>query len=91
MAECLFLAGASGVIGRRLAPLLVASGWRVVETTLSDAMAPMLRELGVEPVVINVFDADRLRDAMAQARPSVVVRQLTALPPALDPDKMADA
>jgi nucleoside-diphosphate-sugar epimerase len=91
MAECLFLARASGVIGRGLAPLLVASGWRVVGTTRSDDMEPMPRELGVEPVIIDVFDADRLRDAMAQARPSVVVHQLTALPPALGPNKMADA
>jgi uncharacterized protein YbjT (DUF2867 family) len=53
MAECLFLAGATGAIGRRLAPLFVAAGWRVVGTTRSPQRARMLRELGVEPVVVD--------------------------------------
>ena len=59
--ECIFLAGASGAIGRRLAPLLVASGWRVVGTTRAQDKAPLLREMGVEPVVVDVFDASALR------------------------------
>jgi nucleoside-diphosphate-sugar epimerase len=54
-------------------------------------MRPILRELGVEAAVVDVFDADRLRDAMAQLRPSIVVHQLTALPPGLEPSKMAEA
>ena len=91
MAECLFLAGATGAIGRRLAPLFVAAGWRVVGTTRSPQRARMLRELGVEPVVVDVFDAAVLRDALAAARPQVVVHQLTDLPPGLDPARMADA
>ena len=73
MNDRLFLAGATGVIGRRLAPLLVTSGWRVVGTTRSGEKAPILRAMGVEPVIIDVFDADALRDAMAQVRPSIVV------------------
>jgi nucleoside-diphosphate-sugar epimerase len=91
VSECLFLAGASGVIGRRLAPLLVASGSRVVGTTLSRDLIPILREMAVGPVVIDVFDADGLRNAMGHVRPSVVVHQLTALPPGLDPSKMREA
>jgi nucleoside-diphosphate-sugar epimerase len=47
--------------------------------------------MGVEPVIIDVFDADALRDAMAQVRPSIVVHQLTDLPAGLDPSKMTDA
>jgi nucleoside-diphosphate-sugar epimerase len=47
MAECIFLAGATGAIGRRLAPLYVAAGWRVVGTTRSAQKAALLRELGV--------------------------------------------
>jgi nucleoside-diphosphate-sugar epimerase len=91
MAECIFLAGATGAIGRRLAPLYVASGWRVVGTTRSSAKAALLRELGVEPLVVDVFDAAALHDALAAARPQVVVHQLTDLPPALDPARMAEA
>ena len=91
MGECLFLAGASGVIGRALAPLLVASGWRVVGTTRSEAKAPGLRALGIEPAVVDVYDAEGLHAAVARARPSVVVHQLTDLPLGLDPDRMAAA
>jgi nucleoside-diphosphate-sugar epimerase len=91
MAECLFLAGATGAIGRRVAPLFVVAGWRVVGTTRSPEKARMLRELGVEPVVVDVFDAVALHEALAAARPEVVVHQLTDLPPGLDPARMADA
>lgn len=91
MAECIFLAGATGAIGRRLAPLYVAAGWRVVGTTRSSGKAPMLRSLGVEPVVVDVFDAAALHDALAAARPQVVVHQLTDLPAGLDPARMAEA
>ena len=91
MTRCLFLAGAAGVIGRRLAPLLVADGWRVVGTTRSDKKSPILREMGVDPVIIDVFNAEALRDVMARVRPSVVIHQLTDLPPGLDPARMAEA
>lgn len=87
----LFLAGASGAIGRRLAPLLAADGWRVVGTTRSPGKVELLRELGVEPVVVDVFDAEALAAAVRDARPSVVVHQLTDLPPALDPARMPEA
>jgi nucleoside-diphosphate-sugar epimerase len=91
MTRCLFLAGAAGAIGRQLAPLLVADGWRVVGTTRSDQKAPMLRRMGVEPVIVDALDAGALSGAMAQVRPSVVVHQLTDLPLGLDPAKMAEA
>ena len=91
MTKCLFLAGAAGAIGRQLAPLLVADGWRVVGTTRSDAKASVLRHMGVEPVVVDVFDAGALSNAVAQVRPGIVVHQLTDLPPGLDPAKMAEA
>ena len=51
----------------------------------------MLRELGVEPVVVDVFDADRLRTIMLEIRPEIVVHQLTDLPLGLAADKMAEA
>jgi nucleoside-diphosphate-sugar epimerase len=87
----IFLAGASGAIGRRLAPLLVAGGWRVVGATRSKDKAPLLRELGVEPVVVDVFDAQALRDVVASHRPEMVIHQLTDLPFALDAGKMTEA
>ncbi len=86
-----FLAGATGAIGRPLCRLLVADGWQVTGTTRSAAKVPLLRELGVEPVVIDVYDAAGLMAAVVAARPSVVIHQLTDLPPALDPALMADA
>lgn len=91
MSKCLFLAGASGVIGQRLAPLLVADGWRVVGTTRSADKASMLRAMGVEPAVIDVYDAAALRDLMVRVRPEIVMHQLTDLPSGLDPSKMAEA
>jgi nucleoside-diphosphate-sugar epimerase len=91
MSECLFLAGATGAIGRRVAPLFVAAGWRVVGTTRSSDKASALRQLGVEPVIVDVFDAAALHAALAAARPTVVVHQLTDLPAGLDPSRMAEA
>lgn len=91
MQKTLFLAGAGGAIGRRLAPLLVADGWRVVGTTRSADKAPQLRALGCQPVVVDVFDAAALRQAVAEARPEVVMHQLTDLPYALDAGLMQAA
>src|SRR3954451_118460 len=73
----IFLAGASGTLGRRLVPQLVARGHHVTGTTRSRADA--LRALGAEPVVVDPLDADAIREAVLQARPDVVVHQLTAL------------
>lgn len=91
MNKCIFLAGASGAIGRRLAPLLVADGWRVIGTTRSADKAPLLRAMGVEPVVVDVFDAAALRSIVADVRPEIVIHQLTDLPHALEASKMSDA
>ena len=80
----IFLAGASGVIGIRLLPLLVEQGHAVAAMTRSADKAEHLRELGGEPVVLDVFDADRLTDAVRQFRPEAVMHQLTDLPDRLD-------
>jgi nucleoside-diphosphate-sugar epimerase len=87
-----FLAGASGAIGRQLVPLLVAAGHDVAGTTRSKAKVEMLRELGAEPVVIDVFDAERLREAVVACAPDLVMHQLTDLPqdPAQISAKAAD-
>lgn len=89
--HAIFLAGASGAIGRMLCRLLVEDGWDVYGTTRSPEKAPVLRALGVEPVVVDVFDAKRLQDILAELRPTIVIHQLTDLPPGLDPSKMAEA
>lgn len=91
MNKCIFLAGASGAIGRRLAPLLVADGWRVVGTTRSADKAPLLRAMDVEPVVVDVFDAGALRAILADLRPEIVIHQLTDLPYALEASRLSDA
>lgn len=51
----------------------------------------MLRAIGIEPVLVNVFDEQRLRDVVYAAQPSIVIHQLTDLPPALDPTSMPEA
>lgn len=80
-----FLAGASGVIGRRLVPQLLDAGHEVTGMTRSDASAERLREAGVEPVVCDAFDPAALEAAVAAARPEAVIHQLTALPDRIDP------
>jgi nucleoside-diphosphate-sugar epimerase len=86
-----FLAGAAGVIGRRLVPLLLQRGWQVVGTTRSTEKAKALEAAGAQPVVVDVFDAGSLQRAIADARPAVVLHELTDLPAGLDPAHMADA
>jgi nucleoside-diphosphate-sugar epimerase len=74
-----FLAGAGGAIGRRLTPLLVKAGHRVVGTTRSADKTGAVAALGAEPVVVDVFDAAALTRAVAAAKPDVVIHQLTDL------------
>lgn len=62
----IFVAGASGVIGTRLVPLLVAAGHEVAGMTRSDGKAAMLRELGADPVVCDVFDPDAVHAAVVR-------------------------
>lgn len=80
----IFLAGASGVIGTRLLPLLVGQGHVVAAMTRTPAKAERLRQLGGEPVVCDVFDAERLTEAVTRFRPDAIMHQLTDLPDRLD-------
>lgn len=75
----LFVAGATGAIGRQLVPRLVAAGHEVHGTTRSESKRGMLRELGAVPVVVDALDPDRVADAVAGAKPDVIVHQLTAI------------
>jgi nucleoside-diphosphate-sugar epimerase len=85
----IFLAGATGVIGRRLVALLRQAGHDVVGTTRSAANVTVLEALGATPVIVDVFDAKALLAAMANAQPDVVIHQLTDLPDVIDPAKMS--
>jgi nucleoside-diphosphate-sugar epimerase len=76
----IFVAGASGLIGVRLVPLLVAAGHEVAGMTRSPDKAGMLRDLGAEPVICDVFDAEVLAEAVAAYGPDSVFHQLTDLP-----------
>ncbi|MGZ6544016.1 MAG: NAD-dependent epimerase/dehydratase family protein [Actinomycetota bacterium] len=75
-----FLAGASGVIGVRLVPLLVADGHVVAGMTRTPEKADPLRSLGADPVVCDVYDADALRDAVVAFRADAIVDLLSDLP-----------
>ncbi|WP_433359543.1 NAD-dependent epimerase/dehydratase family protein [Actinoplanes sp. CA-142083] len=75
----IFIAGASGAIGRPLVVQLVARGHEVVGTTRSAAKVDALRALGAEAVVVDALDPEAVADAVAKAEPEVIVHQLTAL------------
>ncbi len=87
----IFLAGATGVIGRRLGPLLVGAGHSVAGTTRTAAKIGQLKAQRVQPIVVDVFNAEALRDAVMRVRPDVVIHQLTDLPQVLDPTHAAAA
>lgn len=74
-----FLAGAGGVIGRRLTPLLVKAGHDVTGTTRSAGKTAAVAALGANPVVVDVFDAAALAAAVTAAKPDAVIHQLTDL------------
>ncbi|MFL6103416.1 MAG: NAD-dependent epimerase/dehydratase family protein [Actinomycetes bacterium] len=75
----IFVAGATGVLGRRLVPLLVEGGHQVTAMTRTPGKAAGLRATGAEPVVADALDRDAVLRAVVAARPEVVVHQLTAL------------
>jgi nucleoside-diphosphate-sugar epimerase len=80
-----FVAGAGGVVGQRLLPLLAGNGHEVVGMIRSEAKAPLVGELGARPVVADALDPDAVAAAVAAAEPEVIVHQLTALSGGIDP------
>jgi nucleoside-diphosphate-sugar epimerase len=74
-----FVAGGTGVIGRRLVPQLVARGHQVTATTTSAAKLGLLEQLGAHGVVMDGLDAVSVGEAVASAGPDVIVHQMTAL------------
>ncbi|WP_152351872.1 NAD-dependent epimerase/dehydratase family protein [Brachybacterium subflavum] len=75
----IFLAGGSGVIGRRLIPRLVEAGHTVTATTRREATLEALRALGARGVVVDVYDAQRLTEVVAEDAPDLVLHELTDL------------
>src|SRR5215468_7619587 len=74
-----FLAGATGAIGKQLVPRLVAAGHEVHGMTRSESKQAMLCDLGAVPAVADALDPDQVAEAVARARPEVIVHQLTAI------------
>jgi len=74
-----FVAGATGVIGRQLVPRLVTAGHDVFGMTRSESKRALIRELGAVPVVADALDPDQVADAVARSKPDVIVHQLTAI------------
>jgi nucleoside-diphosphate-sugar epimerase len=79
-----FVAGATGALGKQLVPMLVANGHDVVGMTRTEAKRDKLRSLGAQPVVADALDADAVGRAVGEAEPDVIVHQLTAIPPAVN-------
>jgi nucleoside-diphosphate-sugar epimerase len=74
-----FVAGASGVIGRQLVPRLVASGHEVTGMTRSESKRAMVHDLGAVPVVADALDPAQVAEAVGHADPDVIVHELTAI------------
>src|SRR5919198_661380 len=79
-----FVAGATGVIGRQLVPRLVAAGHEVHGMTRSESKRALLEQLGAVPVVADALDPDQVAEAVGRTRPDVIVHELTAIPDTLD-------
>ena len=77
-----FVAGGTGVVGRRLVPQLVARGHEVTATTTSRAKLGLLAELGAEGVVMDGLDGGSVGQAVAAAAPDAIVHEMTAIAPA---------
>jgi nucleoside-diphosphate-sugar epimerase len=79
-----FVAGATGAIGKQLVPRLIAAGHEVHGMTRTDSKKTMLDELGAVPVVADALDVGQVEEAVGLARPDVIVHELTAIPATVD-------
>lgn len=79
-----FLAGATGAVGKSLVPILVRAGHSVTGTTRSEEKAGALRAAGADAAIVDALDRAAVAAAVARAKPDVIVHELTAIPPALD-------
>lgn len=79
-----FVAGATGAIGKQLVPQLVEAGHEVVGTTRSERKASLIREAGARATILDLLDADAVGHAVSAAEPDVIIHQATALDGSLD-------
>ena len=79
-----FVAGATGALGRQLVPRLISSGHEVTGMTRSDSKRDAISEIGATPVVADALSPDQVAEAVAKAQPDVIVHELTAIPDTLD-------
>jgi nucleoside-diphosphate-sugar epimerase len=79
-----FVAGATGALGRQLVPMLAAGGHEVVGMTRSPRKQDLIRTLGARPVVADALDPEAVAQAVAEAEPDVIAHELTALSGAID-------
>ncbi len=87
----IFVAGATGAVGRRLVPMLVERGHEVTGTTRTPAKGDALRRMGADAAVVDALDAAAVKEAVSDAAPEVVVHELTAIPPTFDTRRFDDA
>ncbi len=87
----IFVAGATGAIGRSLIPLLLEAGHTVTGATRTSAGKATLEKMGIRAIVVDVFDRTALEQAVAAARTQIVMHQLTDLPAVADPVSMEAA
>jgi nucleoside-diphosphate-sugar epimerase len=86
----IFLAGATGAIGRRLVPLLIDAGHFVSGTTRDADKVPALKRAGAQPIVLDVLNQRALQDAVTRVKPDVIIYQVTNLPKVFNPTKLAE-
>jgi len=79
-----FVAGATGAIGRQLVPRLVAAGYEVHGMTRSESKQAIVLEMGAVPVVADALSPEQVADAVGNAKPDVIIHELTAIPDPLD-------
>ena len=84
-----FVAGATGAVGRQLVPRLVSAGHEVHGMTRSESKKTMLEDMGAIPVVADALDPEGVAEAVATAQPEVVVHELTAIE-GVDPRRFDD-
>ena len=75
----IFVAGATGAMGKQLVPRLVTAGHRVIGMTRTESKQDALSALGAEPVLADALDPEQVADAVALAQPDVIIHQLTAI------------
>lgn len=79
-----FVAGATGALGRQLVPMLVGNGHEVVGMTRTQSKRALLETMGAQPVVADALDPEAVGRVISEAQPEVIVHQLTAIPPSVN-------